>query len=257
MTPPGILPSPLWDKVGCSNHDRFRGYFPVHFIPAYNLPVYASQWTLPDATQDSVHGCWLSFAAAAIPGDWVTCAFKAQPSQTRTCRIPASGSSRASFAHGGVTITPSVTRLSSKALASAAIRCRFVDRFAKLKVFSRVSRQRLSSRGASLPSVGSRRVQFPACGWYYEGATTSYSRIPGHLFGSLPVPRDPSAFVFALRRSRADGGPASSQDHCPAGDPTAGVLSRGREWDLSGSQAVRPVPLPRSMTPAESTLPRH
>ena len=48
------------------------------------------------------------------------------------------------------------------ALASAAIRCRFVDRFAKLKVSSRVSRQRLSSRGASLPSVGSRRVQFPA-----------------------------------------------------------------------------------------------
>jgi len=52
-------------------------------------------------------------------------------------------------------------------------------------------------------------------------------------------------------------GPASSQDHCSAGDPTAGVLSRGREWDLSGSQAVRPVPLPRSTTPAESTLPRH
>src|SRR5882672_7872483 len=38
-----IPPSPLRDRVGYSDHDRFRGYFPVHFIPAYNLPVYASQ----------------------------------------------------------------------------------------------------------------------------------------------------------------------------------------------------------------------
>src|SRR5262249_57914496 len=38
--------------------------------------------------------------------------------------------------------------------------------------------------------------------------------------------------------------------------PIAGLLSRGRERDLSGSQAIRPVPLPRSRTPAESTIPR-
>jgi hypothetical protein len=87
-------------------------------------------------------------------------------------------------------------------------------------------------------------------------------RLPTHAFPvtylvRFRVPRDSSAFVFALRRSRADGGPASGQDHCSTGDPIAGVLSRGREWDLSGSQAVRPVPLPRSKTPAESTLPRH
>jgi hypothetical protein len=112
----------------------------------------------------------------------------------------ASGSSRARFAHGGVdpsdhTIRdPSVKKGAQSvesttprlALASAAIRCRFVDRFAKLKVFSRVSRQRFSSRGASLPSVGSRWVQFPACGRYYEGATTSRSRNPGRLLVSLP-----------------------------------------------------------------------
>ena len=36
----------------------------------------------------------------------------------------------------------------------------------------------------------------------------------------------------------------------------AGVFSRGRERDLPGSQAVHPVPLPRSRTPAESTIPR-
>src|SRR5713226_8167227 len=44
----------------------FGGYVPVHFIPAYNLPVYASQRPLPDATQDSVRGCSLGFAAAVI-----------------------------------------------------------------------------------------------------------------------------------------------------------------------------------------------
>src|SRR5215467_244979 len=30
ITHPGILPSPLEDKVGCSYHDRFRGYVSVH-----------------------------------------------------------------------------------------------------------------------------------------------------------------------------------------------------------------------------------
>jgi len=47
-TRPLIPPSPLSDRVGYSDHVRFRGYFPVHFIPAYNLPVYASQWPLPE-----------------------------------------------------------------------------------------------------------------------------------------------------------------------------------------------------------------
>ena len=41
----------------------------LYFVPAYTLPVYASQWPLPDTTQDSVHGCWLGFAAVAIAGD--------------------------------------------------------------------------------------------------------------------------------------------------------------------------------------------
>jgi hypothetical protein len=45
---PELPPSPLSDRVGYSDHVRFRGYFPVHCIPAYNLPVYASQWPLPE-----------------------------------------------------------------------------------------------------------------------------------------------------------------------------------------------------------------
>jgi hypothetical protein len=69
MTRPGILPSPERDKVGCSNHDRFRGYLSVHYVPAYNLPVYASQWPLPDITQDLVRGCELGFAAVVISDD--------------------------------------------------------------------------------------------------------------------------------------------------------------------------------------------
>ena len=48
---PAIPPSPLRDRVSYSDHVRFRGYFPVHFILAYNLPVYASQLPLPDTTQ--------------------------------------------------------------------------------------------------------------------------------------------------------------------------------------------------------------
>jgi hypothetical protein len=43
--------------------------FPFTFVPAYNLPVYASQRPLPGTTQDSVRGCWLGFAAVAISGD--------------------------------------------------------------------------------------------------------------------------------------------------------------------------------------------
>src|SRR6202011_5137261 len=87
-----IPPSPLRDRVGYSDHVRFRGYFPVHFIPAYNLPVYASQWPLPDTTQDSVRGCSLGFAAAVIADGRLQRACKAQRSSNRTCGATASGS---------------------------------------------------------------------------------------------------------------------------------------------------------------------
>jgi hypothetical protein len=92
LSRPAIPPSPLSDRVGYSDHVRFRGYIPVHFIPAYNLPVYASQRPLPDATQDSVRGCLLGFAAAVIADGRLQRASKAQRSSNRTCRSPASGS---------------------------------------------------------------------------------------------------------------------------------------------------------------------
>ena len=43
----------------------FGAIFPFTCVPAYSFPVYASQRPLPDATQDSVRGCWLGFAAVA------------------------------------------------------------------------------------------------------------------------------------------------------------------------------------------------
>jgi hypothetical protein len=97
---PAIPPSPQRDRVGYSDRVRFRGYFPVHFIPAYNLPVYASQWPLPDTTQDSVRGCSLGFAAAAISGDRVQRTCTAQPAQIRTCGFPAYGLYGAFFVKG-------------------------------------------------------------------------------------------------------------------------------------------------------------
>src|SRR5580658_2940939 len=71
-------------------------------------------------------------------------------------------------------------------------------------------------------------------------------------------PRYPPRFVSrSLRlRSRRVGGDLPGQGQCSTGDPIAGLLSRGRERDLPGFQAVHPVPLPRSRTPAESTIPR-
>src|SRR5271155_3176740 len=57
-------------------------------------------------------------------------------------------------------------------------------------------------------------------------------------------------------RSRKVGGCLPGQGPCSTGDPIAGLLSRGRERDLPGFQAIHPVPLPRSRTPAESTIPR-
>src|SRR5215471_8930146 len=90
---------------------------------------------------------------------------------------------RASLAE--VQMTPSVTcrqrttrgRTSAlvSILASSATRCRFVDRFVRLNVLSRVSRQRFSPHGTPLYPV-------------------TYLRLRG--------PRDPPRFVFRNLRSQ-------------------------------------------------------
>src|SRR3984893_4635983 len=108
---------------------------------------------------------------------------------------------------------------------------------------------------------------FPRSGPGESGSPTSQvilrcydfpARIPGHLFVSLPGSTLPSSFrVSQLALALLEGQRVPSRPgHCSAGDPIAGLLSRGRERDLPGSQAIHPVPLPRSTTPAESTIPR-
>src|SRR6516162_10160855 len=78
---------------------------------------------------------------------------------------------------------------------------------------------------------------------------------PQYTSGSHAPP--PQFVSRSLRlRSRKDGGCLPGQGQCSAGDPIAGLPSRGRERDLPGSQAIHPVPLPRSGTPAEPPIPR-
>ena len=71
-------------------------------------------------------------------------------------------------------------------------------------------------------------------------------------------PRYPPRFVSRSLhlRSWKVRGDLPGRGQCSTGDPIAGLLSRGRERDLPGFQAVHPMPLPRSRTPAESTIPR-
>jgi hypothetical protein len=62
-------------------------------------------------------------------------------------------------------------------LAKSAIRCPPVDKFAGSSVPSHVAGQRVSRRGASLPSIGSRRARFPD----FAG-TMNALRLPARAF---------------------------------------------------------------------------
>jgi hypothetical protein len=66
-------------------------------------------------------------------------------------------------------------------------------------------------------------------------------------------PRDPPVFVFAeaLLKGRRPL-PARAFGCRP---PVFPAISRGRQWDLSGLQAIHPVPVLRSWTPVEPMCP--
>jgi hypothetical protein len=81
------------------------------------------------------------------------------------------------------------------------------------------------------------------------------SRISGHLFASLPGSTRSSSFVSRSLRSQKVGEPSGPGSIVQPATQSAGLLARGRERDLPGSQAIHPVPLPRSTTPAEPTIP--
>ena len=66
-------------------------------------------------------------------------------------------------------------------------------------------------------------------------------------------PRDSSVIrARCFQRSRGGEGPSRARIIVQPAILIAGPLSRGREWNISGSQAIHPVPLLRSKTPAES-----
>ena len=141
-------------------------------------------------------------------------------------------------------------------LAKLAIRCRFVDRFVGSRVPSRVSGQRFSPRGASLPSVGSRRARFPV----FIG-TTKALRLPARAnllpygFGCRPhAPLLCSCIAEALLTGPEEA--RQAWNTWSAGVPCPACRTRGRVRDLTGFLATHPMPLPCSKTPAEPTKPR-
>jgi hypothetical protein len=90
---------------------------------------------------------------------------------------------------------------------------------------------------------------------YYEGATTSHPRIRSHLWIRFHGPPAPPAFVSAAALPRARRSLPGPGLWVPAARSSG--LASGREWDLSGLQAILPVPLLRSTTPVEPMRPRH
>ena len=83
-------------------------------------------------------------------------------------------------------------------------------------------------------------------------------RMPGHSFVSLPGPTRSSLLrVSQLALQEGSEGPFLARVIVHPATQSAGLFSRGRKRDLPGSQVIRSMPLPRSTTPAEPTIPRH
>src|SRR5437660_937363 len=77
-------------------------------------------------------------------------------------------------------------------LASSAIRCRFVDRFVRLRVLSRVSRQRFSSHDTPAPFTATASAQWKFRGYRAALAPAAYASrvaLPPPLQSSLPAGR--------------------------------------------------------------------
>ena len=117
------------------------------------------------------------------------------------------------------------------------------------------------------PVNGSLRTAllFPRSGPGESGSPTSQvllkcydfpPRLSGRLFGSLPGSMRSSALRVSQMRSRKDGGAFRAGVIVRPATRNAGLHAHGRVRDLPGSQAIHPVPLPRSATPAEPTIPR-
>ena len=150
------------------------------------------------------------------------------PSQIRMCRFPASGSSWESLARGGVDDT--IRDSPARKVARVSPRCRSRQFSYPLSFRAQVCEAQSSLPCCPSAVLSSRRP--PSLGWvpvspvpqrrqYYEGATTSHPRIPGHLFVSLPGSmRSLSASCSLLPALPGGWRLRSGQDHCSAGGPT-------------------------------------
>jgi len=151
--------------------------FPFTVVPAYNLPVYASQRPLPDATQDSVRGCLLGFAAAVIADGRLQRACKAQPAQIPASAANAPGSSLGSNVGGAHGLKPRALR------RTAANR---IDVAARLSVRTTAA-CRLFPSGEALPSTTSAGSRLPLFGRFL-GTTTSSDFSPAYMLGVRLLP---------------------------------------------------------------------
>src|SRR4249919_1921078 len=164
--------------------------FPFTVVQAYNLPVYASQRPLPDATQDSVRGCSLGFAAAVIADGRLQRACKAQPAQIPACAANAPGSSLGSNVGGTHGVKPNALR------RTAANR---IDVTARLSVRTTAA-CRLFPLGEALPSTTSAGSCLPLFGLFL-GTTTSSDFSPAYILGVRLLPsRAGPAYVRARMR---------------------------------------------------------
>ena len=136
-----MLPSPLGDGVGHSNHDRFRGYLSVHLRSGLQFPC------LRFATAVTGRHARLGTRLLARPcrgchfRRLCLTSFQAQPPQIRTC-----GFCRIRLLDRQLRYAPSRTRWSGSqamataiptaCLASSAIRCRDVETGPNLEMSS-------------------------------------------------------------------------------------------------------------------------
>jgi len=121
-------------------------------------------------------------------------------------------------------------------LANSAIRCPFVDRFIGSRAPSHVSSQRLSTRGAPLPSAGSRRARFPDFAGTMRALRLPARASPLPYFVRSRGPRAPP-FIRARR-----GAPGMREGRSPGLEHTYGpafpILRLSRPVDASGISQV-------------------
>jgi hypothetical protein len=186
-----------------------------------------------------------------------------RPPQSRTCRFPASGSSRERFADGiadGHSYAAilrhrdSLIEGQSCLHVSAAIHVVSLTGFVGLVVPSRVSRHGSLLATPPFPPSGPSEPGSPLV-----TGTMKALRLPTCVsmvtyLVRFHCPHDPPGLCPPQRSWEVGGSfQARALGYRP---PVFPVVSRGRRWDLSGLQAIHPVPLLRSSTPVEPTCPR-